>query len=43
MDCPSIREEDLPDYTEQATFNLLHAYIDARSQILMDKYPVYGV
>ena len=32
-----------PDSTEKATLKLLHAYIDAHSQILIDKYTVYGV
>ena len=36
---PSIRGEDLPDYSKNVTWNLLHAYIDAHSQILIDEYP----
>ena len=33
MDYPSIRGEDLPDYSKKATWNLLHEYIDLYSQI----------
>ena len=40
---PCIRGEDLPYYSKSVTWNLLHAYIDAHSQILIDEYPVDGV
>ena len=40
MDYPCIRGEELPDYAKNATWDLLHAYIDAHSQILIDEYPV---
>ena len=43
MEYSSIRGEDLPDLDEDSTWNLFRAYIDARSQRLMDKYPGYGV
>ena len=33
----------LPDYSQKATSNLLHAYIDANSQIVLDKYTGNGV
>ena len=36
MDCPSIRGVDFPYYYKKDTWNLLHAYIDAHSQILID-------
>ena len=39
MDCPSIRREYFPDSAKKATWNLLHVYIDARSQILIYQYP----
>ena len=42
-DYPSIRGGELPDYTKTSTWNLLYAYIDAHSQILIDEYPVDGV
>ena len=42
MEYTSIRGEDLPDYSEKPTWNLLHTYIDAHSQLLIDKYPGYG-
>ena len=38
MDYPSIRGEYFPDYAKKATWNLLHAYIDAYSQILIYEY-----
>ena len=43
MDYPSTRGEALPDYTKNTIWNLLHAYIDAHSQILIYKYPVDGL
>ena len=43
MDYPSIRGEDLPDYNKKATWNLLHACIDAHNLILIDDCPVDGV
>ena len=36
MGYPSIRGEDLPYYDRNYTWNLLHAYIDAHSQTLID-------
>ena len=39
MNYPSIRGEDSIDYSKKATWNLLHAYIDANSQRLIDEYP----
>ena len=36
MEFLSIRREDLPDYSKNTTWNLLHTYIDAHSQILID-------
>ena len=38
---PYIREEYLPDYDKKATWNILHAYIYAHSQILIYEYPGY--
>ena len=43
MDYPSIRGEDLPDYSKTDTWNILHAYIDAHSQSLIEQYPRDGV
>ena len=43
MDYPSIRGGDLPYYAKNATQNLLHAYIDAHSQKIIDEYPEDGV
>ena len=43
MDYPSIKGEELIDNTKKATWNLLHAYIDAHSQIIFDKCPEDGV
>ena len=43
MDYPSIRGEYLPYYSENVTWNLLYAYIDAHSQILMYEYPGGGL
>ena len=43
MDYPSIRGEDLPDYSKTSTWNLLNVYIYANSQILIDEYPGNGV
>ena len=39
LDFPSISEEYLPDYAKKATWNLLHTFIYAHSQILFDEYP----
>ena len=39
MDYPFIREEDLPDFSNKFTWNLLYEYIDAHSQILIDEFP----
>ena len=41
MEYPSIIGEDLPDYDDTATWNLLHASIYAHSQRLMDEYIEY--
>ena len=41
MEYPSITGEDLLDYAEKAIWNILHAYIDAHNQRLIDKYPRY--
>ena len=43
IDYQSMIEEDSPDYVKNATWNLLHAYIDAHSQILFHKYTGDGV
>ena len=43
MDYPYIRREDISDFYQKSTCNLLHAYIDAHSQILIDECPLYGV
>ena len=43
MNYPSIRGEILPDYAKKSTWDLLHAYIDAHSQILVNKLPRDGV
>ena len=36
---PYTRGEDFTDYAKMATWNLLHAYIDAHRQRLKDEYP----
>ena len=38
-----IRGEDLTDYAQNSTWDLLHAYIYAYSQRLIDQYTGYGV
>ena len=43
MDYSSIIGEEILDYDKKATWNLLHAYIDAHIQILIDKCTGYGV
>ena len=43
IDYPSIRGEDLPDYAKKATWNILHTYIYAHNQILIDEYSGDGV
>ena len=43
MDYKFIIGEDLTDCDKKSTWNLLHAYIDALSQILIDEYPRYGI
>ena len=40
---PSIRGEAFTDYAKKDTWNLLHTYINAHSQISIDEYPGYGV
>ena len=37
MDYTSIRGEDIPEYVKHATWNLLHAYIDAHPQVIIDE------
>ena len=39
----SIRGEYLQYYVKNATWNLLHTYIGAHSQVIIDEYPVDGV
>ena len=36
MDYPYKRGGELPYYDKNSTWNLLHAYIDARGKILID-------
>ena len=43
MDYLSIREEYFPGCAKKATCKLLHEYIDADSQRLIDEYPGYEV
>ena len=43
MDYPTIIGEYFPDYAKNATWNLLHAYIDEHSRRLFYKYLGYGV
>ena len=43
MDYPSIIGEELPHDSKKATWNILHAYIDAHNQRLIDECPVYGL
>ena len=43
MDYPSIRGEYLPDYAITFTWNILHAYIDAHSHIIIGEYTGYGL
>ena len=43
MDYPYIRGEELPYYAKKTTWNLLHVYIDAHSQRLIDKCLGYGL
>ena len=38
-----IKGEDLPDYANNYTWNILRSYIDAHSQRLIDKYPGGGL
>ena len=42
IDYTYIIGDDLSDYAKKATQNLLHKYIDANSQILIDECPGYG-
>ena len=39
MEYTSIIGEDLSYYANKATWKLLHTYIDAHSQGLIDEYP----
>ena len=43
MDYSSIGGGNWLDYAKKATWNLLHAYVDAHSQIWIDEYPGCGV
>ena len=43
MDYPSIRGEDFTSYSKNATWNLLHSYIDVHCQRLIYEYPGYVV
>ena len=43
MDHQQIRGEELPSHAYNSTCNLLHAYIYAHIQRLIDEYPGYGV
>ena len=43
MDYPSIRGEYFTEYSKQATWNLLHTYIDAHRQRLVYDYPGDGL
>ena len=43
IDNPSIRGEEVPDYTKNATWKLFRVYIDSHSQILIDGYLGYIV
>ena len=43
MNYPSIIGKYLTDYAKNTTCNILHAYIDAHSQILIDECPGDGV
>ena len=43
IDYPSKRGNELPDYSKNSTWDLLHTYIDAHSQILIDECQGYGV
>ena len=40
---PSIRGEELTDYANKSTWKILHEYIDAHSQRLIDEYPRDGL
>ena len=42
MDYPYIGEEEITDNDKKATWKVLHAYIDANSQRLIDKCSVEG-
>ena len=39
MEYPSVRGRYLPGYTDKATWDLLHAYIDEHRKMLIDEYP----
>ena len=43
MEYPSIEVEGIPDDAKQVIWNLLHAYIYAHRQMLIDEYPGGGV
>ena len=43
MEYPSIRGENLPDYANKDTCNLLHVYIDAHNQGSIYKYTGDGL
>ena len=42
MDYLSIRGVKIPDYAKKVTWNILHEYIDAHSQILIIECPEDG-
>ena len=43
MEYPSIRGGEMSYYDKKFTWNFYHEYIDAHSQILIDKCPGYGL
>ena len=43
MNYQSTREVGIPGYDKKSTRNLLHAYIDAHSQRIIDECPGYEV
>ena len=43
MDYTYIREVEISDNYKEAIWNLLHAYIDSHSNILIDECKIYEV
>ena len=43
MDHPSIRGQEITDYAQKATCNILHTYIDAHIKISFDECTGDGV